>query len=189
VAQTHGLLSWGELSPEELAGHLVRVAERAFEPLRQITVENVLAPQGLAQAGLAPQGSGQEEPASPWDERSAQQWIGRLAELAAGAWNLDRALLPGGGADQASFLTIGVADATASIFGNSGYTLVSTHDPERIVALRTAYGVSFDALKPAVQWKRAYEQVGSRTRLHILWTGQETGPSVTDRSGDRPERD
>jgi hypothetical protein len=147
---------------------LAETAGKVFEPVRELTVESVIAPHGNAAAGLA----------QPWDDRSAapahsdgagaQQWIGRLAELAAGAWNLDRALLSGGGADQASFLTIGVPDATESIFANCGHTLVSTHDPERIVALRTVYGASFDALKPAAAWRRAYEQAHGRTPLHVV---------------------
>lgn len=143
-----GLLNWGRLTPAALADHLTGLADQAFRPLRTISVEDVLALR--------------------WDERSAQQWIGRLTELAAGAWNLDRALLPDGGAGQASFLIIGVPDATASIFANCGYTLVSTHDPERIVALRTIYGASFDTLKAAAGWQRAYEQAKAYTPVHVV---------------------
>jgi hypothetical protein len=155
------LLAWGQMAADALAGRLAEVAGRAFEPMRGLTVEDVLAQQWDDPAAAA---------ARP-DRPGAQQWIGRLADLAAGAWNLDRALLSGGGADQASFLTIGVPDATHSIFANSGYTLVSTHDPERIVALRTVYGASFDTLKPAVSWQRAYEQAVGRTPLHVVELG------------------
>jgi hypothetical protein len=143
-----GVLNWGTLSAEDLAHRLAQTADQAFKPLREISVEDVLAIR--------------------WDDRSAQQWIGRLAELAGGAWNLDRALLPDGGAAQASFLTIGVPDATDSIFANCGHTLVSTHDPERIVVLRTVYGASFDTLKPAPGWKRAYDRAAQRMPLHVL---------------------
>jgi hypothetical protein len=114
-----------------------------------------------------------------------QQWIGRLTELAAGAWNLDRALLTSGGADHASFLTIGVPDATESIFANCGHTLVSTHDPERIVALRTVYGASFDTLKPAAAWRRAYEQAHGRTPLHVLGVRNQEAGSRSQESGSR----
>ncbi len=148
TALAGGLLEWGSLTPAALADHLVGLADGAFRPVRAITVEDVL--------GMR------------WDERSAQQWIGRLTDLAAAAWNLDRALLPDGGANQASFLTIGVPDATSSIFGNGGYSLVSTHDPERIVALRTIYGASFDTLKPAQGWQRDYEQAKTYTPVHVL---------------------
>lgn len=143
-----GLLAWSRLSPADLAARLLAAAEQPFKPLREITVEDVLAMQ--------------------WDDRSAQQWVSRLADLAAGAWNLDQARLPDGGATLASFLTIGVCDATGSIFANCGYTLVATHDPERIVALRTIYGASFDTLKGADEWQRAYEAVGQHTPLHVM---------------------
>jgi hypothetical protein len=143
-----GMLAWSRLSADEVAAQLTAVAEQPFRPMREITVEDVLAVQ--------------------WDDRSAQQWISRLADLAAGAWNLDQARLPDGGAAMASFLTIGVPDATESIFANCGHTLVGTHDPERIVALRTIYGASFDTLKGADDWQRAYEAIGKHTPLHVM---------------------
>jgi len=148
IDQTDGVLSWAQQTPDQLVEHLTAAARRVFEPLLHVTVEEVLARR--------------------WDDRSAQQWIARLEDLAAGAWNLDRALLPGGGTELASFLTLGVPEESTSIFANSGYTLVSTHDPERIVALRTIHGASFDTLKQAAQWKRAYERVAPLTPLHVL---------------------
>lgn len=149
AGQETGPLGWGELSAEALAQRLSAAAAPAFAPLRALSVEDVLAIR--------------------WDDRSAGQWISRLTGLAAGAWNQDRALMPDGGASQASFLTIGVPDATASIFANSGYTLVSTHDPERIVALRTIYGASFDTLKGAAGWQRAYDEAQRKGMpLHVV---------------------
>ncbi len=144
-APADGLFGWSGWTASEVAAQLAAIAAQPFEPIRQITVEDVLAQQ--------------------WDDRSAQQWIGRLADLAAGAWNLEPARLPDGGATLASFLTIGVLDGTRSIFANCGYTLVSTHDPERIVALRTVYGASYDTLKGADDWQRAYEAAGRPTLL------------------------
>ncbi len=152
AGQEAGVLGWGGLTAEALAHRLNAAAAQSFAPLREITVEDVLAIR--------------------WDDRSAGQWISRLTGLAAGAWNQDRALMPDGGASQASFLTIGVPDATASIFANSGYTLVSTHDPERIVALRTVYGASFDTLKGAAGWQRAYDEARRKgTPLHVVRVG------------------
>jgi hypothetical protein len=152
AGQAEDLLGWGELTAEALAARLTEAAAQAFAPLTEITVEDVLAIR--------------------WDDRSAGQWISRLSGLAAGAWNQDRALMPDGGASQASFLTIGVPDATQSIFANAGYTLVSTHDPERIVALRTVYGASFDTLKGAAGWRRAYEAAQRRgLPLHVVKIG------------------
>lgn len=148
AAPADGLLGWHGLTVEQVAGRLLTMTTRPFEPLRQLTVEDVLARQ--------------------WDDRSAQQWIGRLAGLAAGAWNLDAARLPDGGAGLASFLTIGVPDATGSIFANTGYAPVSTHDPERIVALRTIYGASYDTLKGADDWQRAYDAASPSVPLHVF---------------------
>jgi hypothetical protein len=146
--RAEGVLAWSRLPVEDLAARLVAAAAPSFNAVREITVEAVLALQ--------------------WNDRSAQQWISRLADLAAGAWNLDPARLPDGGAAMASFLTIGVPEASGSIFANCGRTLVSTHDPERIVALRTIYGASLDSLKGADDWQQAYEAASQRTPLHVL---------------------
>ncbi len=147
VSQSQGFLAWVQYTPEQLAETLTGLVDQAFAPLRGISVEEVLKRR--------------------WDDRSAQQWISRLQGLAAGAWNLDRSLLPGG-AGLAEFTTLGVPDAADSIFASSGVSLASTYDPERIIALRTVYGASLDALKPAMQWKRSYEQVAASMPLHVL---------------------
>jgi hypothetical protein len=148
ISRADDILAWAGWKPEALAAHLLSVARHAFDALRSVTVEDVLKRR--------------------WDDRSAQQWVARLDDLAAGAWNLDRALLPGGGNNLASFLTLGVPEEATSIFANSGHTLVSTHDRERIIALRTVYGASFDTLRQAAQWKRAYESMVGSTLLHVL---------------------
>jgi hypothetical protein len=142
------IFHWAQLHPNALAEAACDIARRSFAPLRELSVEDILRLR--------------------WDDRSAQQWIERLRGLAAGGWNLDRSLLPGGGAQLAAFLTLGAPDAAASIFADSGVTLVSTHDRERIIALSTVYGASFDTLKPARAWQYAYDASLSRTPLHIL---------------------
>ena len=142
-----GMLSWLQLTPDQLATGLTQAAAHAFAPLEQINVEDVLQRR--------------------WDDRSAQQWISRLQGLAAAAWNLDRSLLLSG-SGLAEFTTLGVPDATDSIFAAGDITLASTYDPERIVALRTVYGAPLDALKPWLLWKRKYDQVLGRTPLHCL---------------------
>lgn len=147
AGQGGGVLAWAQYTPEQLADALVGLADHAFAPLRAISVEEVLKRR--------------------WDDRSARQWISRLQGLAAAAWNLDRSLLPGG-AGLAEFITLGVPDASDTIFANSGVTLASTYDPERIIALRTVYGASLDALKPAALWQRSYELTGNSAVLHIL---------------------
>ena len=101
-------------------------------------------------------------------DRSAAQWVTMFQALAAGAWNLDRALLRSGGATLARILTIGVPDDRQSIFQACGHGLVSTHDPERIVVLLTVYGASFDALKAFGQWEAAYRQQSSSRPVRVL---------------------
>lgn len=148
IQATNGLAVWLNWTGEEITDHLKATASKAFEPLLKITVEDVLSRR--------------------WTDRSAREWIGRLEGLAAAAWNLDQALLPGGGTELASFLTLGVPDASTSRFADSGVTLASTHDPERIIALRTVYGASLDTLRPTPQWRQAYEQAMGRIPLHTL---------------------
>lgn len=143
-----GPRQWAGLAAEELGARLAEVCGQSFGALRSLSVEDLLA--------------------QHWDNRSAQQWVAQLRSLSAGAWNLDRALLPGGGADLAGFLTLGVPDESRSIFANSGHTLVSTNDPERIIALSTIYGVAFDMLRPASRWQDEYKKAEGRTSVHIL---------------------
>lgn len=147
ISQSGNILAWTQWTPDQLADGLTQMAAHAFLPLQEISVETVLKQR--------------------WDDRSAQQWISRLEDLAAGAWNLDRSLLLSG-SGLAEFTTLGVPDATDSIFATGGVTLASTYDPERIVALRTVYGASLDSLKPVSLWQRKYEQVAGRIPLHVL---------------------
>lgn len=148
LAQSGGVWNWGQRTPEQLCRLLAETAVPAFLPLQTLNIEEVLR--------------------TRWPDRSPQQWIKRLETLAAGAWNLDRALLNGGGVDLAEFSTIGVPEVASSIFANCGSPLASLHNVERIVALRTVYGASVDMLKPAPQWKKAYERAWGHTPLHIF---------------------
>ncbi|MEZ4705655.1 MAG: tubulin-like doman-containing protein [Caldilineaceae bacterium] len=148
LAQSGGIWSWGQQTPEQLTRLLAQTALPAFLPLQKLNIEEVLRRR--------------------WPDRSPLQWIKRLETLAAGAWNLDRSLLTGGGTDLAEFSTIGVPDVAASIFASSGSPIASLHSSERIIALRTLYGASIDMLKPAVQWRQAYERAVGHTPLHIF---------------------
>lgn len=148
LAEAGDPLTWAHATAETLAHTLLHLAAHAFTPILQITVEDVLH--------------------QHWPDRSPQQWLGLLQDLAAGAWNLDRSLLPAGGAGLPHQLILGVPDAGSTRFALGDQALVSTNDPERIVALRTVYGAPFDALKPAVLWKRAYTGAAGRVPLHVL---------------------
>jgi hypothetical protein len=148
IGQSVGVTAWAEQTPEQLAQHLMQSATDAFAPILKLTVEDVLTLR--------------------WPDRSPQHWIERLQALAAAAWNPDAALLPNGGANLPSFLTIGVANAKQSLFAECGHTLVTTHDAERIIVLRTVYGGAFDALKPFSLWHYAYQQFITQRPLHVL---------------------
>jgi hypothetical protein len=148
LTQSGGLLAWAAPTPEQLGRLLVQSALGSFDKIAQMSVEEVLRLR--------------------FPDRSAAQWVTMFQALAAGAWNLDRALLRSGGATLARILTIGVPDEGRSIFQACGHGLVSTHDPERIVVLLTVYGASFDALKAFSQWEAAYRQQSSGRLVHVL---------------------
>lgn len=148
VAQAHGMQEWLAYKPDQIARAVLEAVTSRYEPILKLSVEDVLALR--------------------WNERSMHQWLARLEGLAAAAWNPDRALLQGGGAELARYMVLGVPDATRSLFAGAGTTLVSTNDPERIIALRTVYGGSFDALKPFVQWQRAYNRIAPKVSPHIF---------------------
>jgi hypothetical protein len=148
LAAHGGLAAWAEQRSDQVAQALVQSALAPFAPLLQLSVEEILL--------------------QHYQERSPHHWIARLTQLAGGAWNPDRALLQHGNGDLATYLTIGVPDETTSLFNDTGHTLVSLHDPERIVVLRTLYGCSFDALKAFDLWQRAYTKVSAKHPVHIL---------------------
>jgi hypothetical protein len=149
LAQSGGLLAWVAQKPEQIGKQLVQTALGSFDKVGQLTVEEVMRLR--------------------FPDRSAAQWLTMLQALAAGSWNLDRALLKSGGANLSRILTIGVPDEAKSIFQDGNHDgLISTHDPERIVILLTVYGASFDALKAFAQWEAAYRAQSSRRYVHVL---------------------
>jgi hypothetical protein len=161
LAAHGGLAAWAEQRSDQVAQVLVQSALAPFAPLLQLSVEEILL--------------------QHYQERSPHYWIARLTQLAGGAWNPDRALLHHGNGDLATYLTIGVPDETTSLFGDTGHTLVSLHDPERIVVLRTLYGCSFDALKAFDLWQRSYTKVSANHPVHILPDFQQEDEPVQQR--------
>jgi len=148
LGQSGGLVAWATQKPEQIGRRLVQTALTSFDKVAQLSVEEVLRLRFPA--------------------RSAAQWVTMFQALAAGSWNLDRALLKSGGANLARILTIGVPDESKSSFQDCGHGLVSTHDPERIVVLMTVYGASFDALKAFAQWETAYRTQNGARPVHVL---------------------
>jgi hypothetical protein len=148
ITTSGGLLTWTQLRPDQLGSLLAQAASVAFRTVREISVEQILKRR--------------------WNERSLQGWVSRLESLAAGAWNLDRSLLPGGGSGLADFTLLGVPDANNTLFAGTDRTLISTYDNERIVALRTIYGASFGTLRSTQKWRAAYEAAVGHLPLHVL---------------------
>ncbi len=149
LAQGGGLLAWASQKPEQIGKLLVQVGLGSFNKVAQLSVEEVMRLR--------------------FPDRSAAQWLTMLQALAAGSWNLDRALLKNGGANLSRILTIGVPDEAKSIFQDGNHDgLVSTHDPERIVVLLTVYGASFDSLKAFPHWEAAYRAQSSYRQVHVL---------------------
>ena len=147
---TGGLLTWAQLRPDQLGSLLAHHASIAFRPVSEISVEEILN--------------------RLYGERSLHGWVSQIEALAAGAWNLDRSLLPGGGSGLAGFTLLGVPNKDNSLFVGSDQPLISTFDNERIIALRTIYGASFKTLRSTPKWRAAYEAVAGRVPLHILPT-------------------
>lgn len=149
LAQSGGLLAWAGQKPEQIGRLLVQVGMSSFHKVAQLSVEEVMRLR--------------------FPDRSPAQWLTMMQALAAGSWNLDRAMLRGGGANLVRILTIGVPDEAKSIFQDGAHDgLVSTHDPERIVVLLTVYGASFDALKGFPQWEAAYQAQRTQRQVHVL---------------------
>ena len=148
LGQSRGLLGWAGQKPEQIGKLLVQTALSSFDKIVQLSVEDVMRLR--------------------FPDRSSAQWVTMFQALAAGSWNLDRALLRNGGAQLARILTIGVPDESKSIFQGCGHGLVSTHDTERVVVLLTVYGASFDALKAFAQWEAAYRVQSSKRHVHVL---------------------
>ncbi|MFZ4850830.1 MAG: tubulin-like doman-containing protein [Caldilinea sp.] len=148
LGQSRGLLEWAVQKPEWIGLLLVQTALSSFDKVARLSVEDVMRLR--------------------FPERSSAQWVTMFQALAAGSWNLDRALLRSGGAQLARILTIGVPDESKSIFQDCGHGLVNTHDSERVVVLLTVYGASFDALKSFAQWETAYRIQSSKRPVHVL---------------------
>lgn len=145
-----GMTTWNNATPDTLIRGVLNEVYPLFVPLTEITVEDILQQR--------------------WPNRSVEDWMGMLEEMAAGAWNLERAKLPPGNDQLASFLTIGVPDASDTLFASGANTCTSTNDPERIVVLRTVYGAPIDALKAAPRWRQIYDSVVNEIEppLHIF---------------------
>ncbi len=151
IAKAGGWWSLAQQSDEGLLQHLRESITPAFELLATLNVEDVLQQR--------------------WPDRTADSWVQLLTEKAAVAWNMDKAKLPPGAESLAAFLTVGVPNGDNSFFSKAGLTCTSTGDPQRIIALRTVYGGSIDALKSLARWEVDYQAaLKAQVPLHLFDT-------------------
>lgn len=142
-----GLLDWSHLDPDAMVEMVCRAGREHFEPIRAMTVEDVMAAR---------------------DEFSPQARLAALQDEAQPAWNLDETRLPGGDASLKRITVLGVPDRTRSVFGGSGDQLVSIHDPHSVVALSLTIGAPYTALQAWPDYAAEYERARHLRPLHTL---------------------
>lgn len=142
------LVTWSSLPTNEVIARLRAVAIRPFQPLAQMSVEDVL--RDLA------------------EESSPQSYKERLFRLAAPSWNLDLTRLEDGGAHLRTIQVLGVPEENRSLFRTEMRMLVSTHDPTAIIAFLATIGAPFSALQQYPDYERAYQSVRGVRPLHVL---------------------
>jgi len=142
-----GLMGWSSLGPEALADMVRRASQGPFEPIRAMTIEDVVAARG---------------------EFSPQARLAALLDEARPAWNLDETRLPGGDASLKRITALGVPDRTRSIFQGNGDQLVSIYDPHTIMALSLTIGAPYTALQAWPDYLAEYERVRHIRPLHTL---------------------
>jgi hypothetical protein len=144
------LLDWADRPAAELAAWVERGSTQPFEPLLERDVETAL-----------------QERADEVSPEARRLW---MLERATPSWNLDRSRMDDGGAGLVSVTVLGVPDEHDSLFAEQGEMLVSTHDPQHIIALRATVGAPYTALQQFPAWRRAYEQMRGSRPLHVLPT-------------------
>jgi len=142
------ILAWANRPARDLSRTILEKAAEGFEALRKHGVEKALAEQA--------------EDVSPQARRLL------LLERAAPSWNLDRSRLEDGGASLVSLTVLGVPDEHNTLFAAQGGALVSTKDPNRIIALRVTVGAPYTALQQFPAWQRAYDDNRGQRLLHVL---------------------
>ena len=136
-----------ELATAELGRTLLAAVDSLFEPIRQMTVEEVIEARS--------------------DEMSSRARRQQLFKLATPSWNVDRARLPEGGSEMKRIEVMGVPNAARTIFDNET-TLVSTHDPHRLTALVVVAGAPPSALQQYERYQQALEKVRKLRPVFVL---------------------
>lgn len=135
------------LSVSRLREQLLTAVSELFDPLRRLTVEDVI----LERA----------------DEMSPRARRQQLFQLAAPSWSVDWTRLREGGAELKRLELLGVPDATNSCFAEEPLR-VSTHDPQRVVALVIHVGAPVSALQQFDRYEQALERVRGHQPVHVL---------------------
>ncbi len=140
--------------PDVIIEALRHAASAPFEPIREMTVEAVIAAQ---------------------PDHSSRARLAALREEALPALNLDLARLPGGDASLRRIEVLGVADHTRSIFRSEARHIISTHDPHTVLALSLTVGVPYTALQAWPDYLAEYERARRLRPLHTLPAFQTQG--------------
>jgi hypothetical protein len=101
------------------------------------------------------------------DEHTPEARRQQLFRLATPSWNVDRTRLPNGGADLARLETLGVPDATQTLFSREAM-LVSTQDRRRLTALVVVAGAPQTALQQHGLYRQAIASSRNRRLLYVL---------------------
>jgi hypothetical protein len=91
----------------------------------------------------------------------------QLFLLATPSWSVDRARLPEGGATLTRIEVMGVPNSAETLFAEEG-TLVSTHDPHRLVALVVVAGAPQVALQQYDRYQQSLEQIRAFRPMYVL---------------------
>jgi hypothetical protein len=148
VELLHGTspLMWTNLDADALMERLRGGAERYFQPIAAMTVEDALRAR----------------------ETSPQAYQARLFRLAAPSWNLDTTRLRDGGAGLRTIRVLGVPDEGSTVFTEDVPSLVSTHDPTMVNAFLATIGAPCRALQQYEDYARRYEDARRIRALHVL---------------------
>ncbi|MFW6096866.1 MAG: tubulin-like doman-containing protein [Chloroflexota bacterium] len=140
-------LELANLSSDRLQETLLSALREQFAAVRQMDIEMVIEAR-----------SGEMSP------RARRQHLFRLATP---SWSIDRARLPEGGNGLVRIEVLGVPTVNDTLFDDET-TLVSTHDPYRLVAFVVVAGAPITALQQYGRYMQMMEEVQRQRPIHVL---------------------
>jgi hypothetical protein len=132
---------------EQLGDLLLAALTGLFDSIRLLTIERIITEKAA--------------------EMTAQARRQQLFQLATPSWSIDRTRLPEGGAGLARIEVMGVPDAGDTLFDEE-VTLVSAHDPYRLVALVVVAGAPQSALQQYQRYQQTLEQALAYRPMYVL---------------------